>query len=50
MPMIIDPPSPFASIDDWREFLSEMEDLAKAHPDNDEIAYYIEEARAIIDA
>lgn len=46
--IIIDPPSPFASKEDWQDFLKEMEKLAKEHPDNEDVRAYIEEAKQIL--
>lgn len=43
--IIIDPPSPFAPDKEWREFLSEMEELEKAHPDDELVKQHLEEAR-----
>lgn len=39
---IIDPPSPFASASEWRDFAAQMEALS---PDNPEAAAYLAEAR-----
>lgn len=46
--ILIDPPSPFASKEEWREFLSEMEELAKEHPEDESVQEHIKEAREII--
>lgn len=43
--IIIDPPSPFAPVQEWRDFLKEMEELAKQHPDDESVKAYLEEAR-----
>jgi ferredoxin len=34
---IIDPPSVFDTADEWRRFLAEMKELAREHPDEQDI-------------
>lgn len=46
--ILIDPPTPFAPREDWEDFLKEMEELEKAHPDNEDIREHIEEAKRVL--
>lgn len=43
---IIDPPSPFAPIEEWHRFLASMESLKK--PENPQVREVLSEARRII--
>jgi hypothetical protein len=44
--MIIDPPSPFAPVREWTEFLAEMEALVAAGKGDEIISDYVETAKA----
>lgn len=43
--MIVDPPSYFASISEWQDFLKEMLVLVERDFDNDEAHDWVDEAR-----
>jgi hypothetical protein len=45
-PFIIDPPSPFATRQEWAAFLPEAEELLKKHPDNELLKAHIAEAKS----
>jgi hypothetical protein len=42
--MIIDPPSPFSALSEWRAFLEEMLELRKTHPDDEMLQEHIDMA------
>ena len=46
--IIIDPPTPFAHKAEWEEFLKEMEELQKAHPENEDVREHVAEAKAML--
>jgi hypothetical protein len=43
--MIIDPPSPFASKDEWQKFLIEMQGVLRDHPNDESVKEAIELAQ-----
>lgn len=43
--IIIDPPSPFASKAEWRDFLAEMQKLLRDRPDDQDVKKTIELAK-----
>lgn len=48
MKTIIDPPPPFATLDDWRKFLTDMESAARSDPGNADFGPFIREAREMV--
>jgi hypothetical protein len=46
---LIDPPSDFASLEEWRDFASQMEQLQREDPDDADIAEHLTRAREMID-
>lgn len=48
MKTIIDPPSPFAPLADWRTFLASMEAAKRGDPANVDYDPYIAQAKAVI--
>lgn len=47
--MIIDPPTPFASLAEWIDFRAEMARLIDQLPGNDEVRQHLEQADAEIE-
>lgn len=46
--MIIDPPSPFAPLSDWCEFLGDMEASQATYPSDPDIAEHVRLAREMV--
>lgn len=46
--MLIDPPSPFSPLAEWREFIADMESLLAEYPGDPDAISAIDEARDTI--
>lgn len=46
--MLIDPPSPFDPLDEWKRFLDTMTALAVDHPDDEDVRAHIALAKETI--